>query len=489
MQRVRAVVPALAEAHAVAADRVEAEAVDETGGDLEPGGEHQEVEGELGAVDDGAGGGHLAHPATVGVDEVHVGEVERLEVLVVEADALAVLAVPGLQLLGGLGILDDLVDPPAEALHDLEVDRLELAPLLVGGRLALGVLAQHLPPAVPDQVAIGLLAGDDRGEVAGALGLPARRQRPEPRLVDGLLPADTDRRRRALEDVDLLRGPSELRDDLHRGGARADDADDLVGEPVHRVGGAPAGVRVVPAGRVEGLAGEAVDAVDARQLRLVHQAARRDEELRADPVAPLRRDVPPVRGVVPLERFDLGLEERVLVEPEVLAEQLAVTEDLGRARVLLGRHVAGLLEQRQVDRGVHVAHAAGVAVPVPRAAEVGRLLDDPEAGDAAAHEVDAREHPREPAAEDDHVDVLDDRVADVVGVGPGVAVEVVLLQALVLGQALVSQSLGALGLVARLGGFDRRRIGPGHGRASGRGSSVRRLNVRPDGSSGPAATP
>ena len=44
--------------------------------------------------------------------------------------------------------------------------------------------------------------------------------------------AHVDRRRGALEDVELLRPLAEVRDALDRGGAGADDADALVGQPV-----------------------------------------------------------------------------------------------------------------------------------------------------------------------------------------------------------------------------------------------------------------
>ena len=64
----------------------------------------------------------------VGVDEVRARLVERLQVLVVEARPLAQLAVPGLQLLRGLGVLDDRVDAGADLLHLLEVGVLERRP-------------------------------------------------------------------------------------------------------------------------------------------------------------------------------------------------------------------------------------------------------------------------------------------------------------------------------------------------------------------------
>ena len=148
---------------------IEAEPADEPGRDLEPGREDEQVERVLHAVDHRTGRRHLAHTSTVGVDEVHVREVERLEVLVVEAQPLAVLAVPGLELLRGRRVLDDLVDSAAERLHHLEVDRLELGPLLFGRGDALRVDPHRRGPPVVHHVAVGQVAGDDLGEVAGAL--------------------------------------------------------------------------------------------------------------------------------------------------------------------------------------------------------------------------------------------------------------------------------------------------------------------------------
>ena len=145
----------------------------------------------------------------------------------------------------------------------------------------------------------------------------------------------------------------------------------------------------------------------------------------------------------------------MVVEPEVATEQLGVSEDLRGARVLLGGHVARLLEQREVDGGIDVAHATRVAVPVPGATEVGRLLDDAEVGDAALDEVDPGEHPGPPPAEDDDLHVLDHWVPGEIGVGPRVPVEVVVAEGLVLGEAFTPEPLGPLGLVALLGRFDR----------------------------------
>src|SRR5215475_13686925 len=62
----------------------------------------------------------------VGVDETDRRQVESVEVLVVEARALAELAVPRLELLCGAGVLDDRVDPGTDLAHLLEVRVLEV---------------------------------------------------------------------------------------------------------------------------------------------------------------------------------------------------------------------------------------------------------------------------------------------------------------------------------------------------------------------------
>jgi hypothetical protein len=201
---------------------------------------------------------------------------------------------------------------------------------------------------------------------------------------------------------------------------------------------------------VERLAGEAVDALDGGELGLVHQAPGGHEELGTDPVASLGDQIPAVGVVVPGQRFDLGLEQGVLVEPEVAGQDLAVAEDLRGARVLLRRHVAGLLEQRQVDGGIHVAHAARVSVPVPGAAEVGRLVDDPEVRDPSADQVDGGQHAGPPAAQHHDVNVVRDRLAAEVGVGPRIPVEGVFVEGLVLAHPVVPEPLLPLDLVAGL---------------------------------------
>src|SRR5204863_7571458 len=123
-----------------------------------------------------------------------------------------------------------------------------------GGLAVLALLAhQHqqvaddVGPAVVDQVLLGEAAGDQGVEVVHPVLLPAGLQALSPRRIGGTVGAHVDGRGRALEDVELLRGRSDVRHALHGRGARADDADALVlqaGEVPVRIA---AGVAVIPA--------------------------------------------------------------------------------------------------------------------------------------------------------------------------------------------------------------------------------------------------
>ena len=103
--------------------------------------------------------------------------------------------------------------------------------------------------------------------------------------------------------------------------------------------------------------------------------------------------------------------QRVVVEVEPTGDRLAVLEDLRGERVLVLGDVPHLLEQRQVDVRLDVAHRARVAVPVPRAADVARLLDQPDAAVARLAQTGAHQETTEAAAHDRHLDVIEQRLA------------------------------------------------------------------------------
>ena len=228
-----------------------------------------------------AAAGDFVDALPVGVDQVHVGQVERRQVVVVEADPLAVLAPVRLELLGGLGILDDLVDPSPDGLHALEVGPLERLDLRLRVRGPLGVDPHQLGPAVMDEVHVRLRTGHRLGEVDDPLLLPPGFEALEPFDVGGLLITDAHGPRGALEDVELLGHTGDLWHHLHGGGTGADDADALVGQTVHRLRGTASGVAVVPAAGVEGLALEVLDPGDSRQLGFVQDTTGRSTPITA----------------------------------------------------------------------------------------------------------------------------------------------------------------------------------------------------------------
>ncbi len=93
--------------------------------------------------------------------------------------------------------------------------------------------------------------------------------------------------------------------------------------------------------------------------------------------------------------------------PNCVPMRSALRENFRCVRVLLGRSVTGLFEQRHVHHRRGVALRAGITVPVPRAAEVAAFLDD-------AHVANARfDQPR--TGHETGETAADERERDVIG--------------------------------------------------------------------------
>jgi hypothetical protein len=194
---------------------------------------------------------------------------------------------------------------------------------------------------------------------------------------------------------------------LNGRGAGADDADALVDKPGHRrAERIAAGIGVVPAAGVEGMPGEGLDARDAGQLGNMQRTGAEADELRGEDVAAVCAHGPTRPATVPGQALDLGVEQGVVVEAEMPADAPAVRQDLRRMRVLLGRPMAGLLEQRHVDHGRGVTLRAGVTVPVPGAAEITALLDDAHVLHAGLDQARSGHQPGESAADEGEGDVI-----------------------------------------------------------------------------------
>ena len=88
----------------------------------------------------------------------------------------------------------------------------------------------------------------------------------------------------------------------------------------------------------------------------------------------------------------------------MLRDALGIVADLGSLRVFPPGHEAGLLEERQIDVAFDIAGRSGIAVPVPRAAELAAFLDDADVVYARIAQPGAGKQAAEPAA--DHHDLL-----------------------------------------------------------------------------------
>ena len=188
------------------------------------------------------------------------------------------------------------------------------------------------------------------------------------------------------------------RDGLDRGGAGADDADALAGE-VH--------VRVRPVAGVIGRAREALQTREGRDLGARQAPGGHDAEAGRHVVAAVRLDVPPVRRLVEVRRGHARVELNVAAEIEAVGDVLDVPQDLGLGGIPL-RPAPFLLEL--VAEGVRVVHAldvaagAGIAVPIPGAADAAARFEDPR-GQAEAAQAVEHVQAGEPSADDDGVEV------------------------------------------------------------------------------------
>jgi hypothetical protein len=157
---------------------------------------------------------------------------------------------------------------------------------------------------------------------------------------------------------------------------------------------------------VETVAGERLDAGDPRQLGHVQRSGAGRDELGRELISPVGPHDPALLVRVPLQVSDLSVEERVVGQPVLLGDPLAVLEDLRGVHVPFRRHVPGLLQQRHVDHRGGVALRARVAVPVPGTAEAAALLHDPHILDARFPQPCAGHQPGEPAADEGEGDVV-----------------------------------------------------------------------------------
>jgi hypothetical protein len=157
----------------------------------------------------------------------------------------------------------------------------------------------------------------------------------------------------------------DLGDDLDCRGAGADHRHLLAGK---------LDTVVRPVKRMEGMALEAVHALEARQRRDRQQAERQDNEAGAERAAVGEAEPPGVGGLVVMSRVDTGVELHVAAQVELLGDMVQVAQVLGLAgEFFLPVPFVQELARERVAVGValRVEAATRVTIRVPGAAEVG----------------------------------------------------------------------------------------------------------------------
>ena len=342
---------------------------------VEAGGVDDDVELVLAGRRADAGRGDRLDRRLAQVDEVHVLLVEGGPVAGVDAEPLAADDLVGRELPGDVGVLDDLAQLLPHELRGQVVGRLVEQEVVVGaeeGEAAVAPSAARTLPGAPRRVtsradrSVRSHAGAERGRHEPVLGAELRvlgldllhRHR-----VERLVPRRHRVGGRALEHRELGGLLGDDRDRLDGRRAGADHAHPLAGE-VDALVGPRAGVVRRPL--------ERVGAGDLGRVGGAEAAGGHDDEAGRHVVALVGADAPGAGGLVEGGGRHLRLELDVLAEVEAVGDVVGVGEDLGLRGVALGPLpllLEVLVEAVGVLHALDVAARAGVAVPVPGAAD------------------------------------------------------------------------------------------------------------------------
>ena len=309
-------------------------------------------------------------------------------------------------------------------------------------------------PSVVGEVGLDWPAEHDRLEIVHPGFLPARLQIRRERGVGGAVATNPDRRRGALEHVHVLGRLGERRQALQPACPGPDQGDDLVAEIGERFAGPAPGEAVVPPRGVERAAGEVVHPRNGRQFHEIEDSDSQYVETAGQFVAPIGVDLPAAGIVVPHGFRDAGVEQGVGNQVEPVCDRLQMQAYFLAEGVAPAGDVVEFLKHGQVLIRLDVAHHAGIPVPVPGAPDAPGLVDDPDALDARLAQMRTRENSGDTTADDDHVGVVDDRLALGVrgeGIGP-VAGRVLISGQIADGGAAWNEALVALREVLRMHG-------------------------------------
>src|ERR1700733_3781813 len=295
-------------------------------------------------------------------------------------------------------------------LHDLEVDLLSAARDLPARHAGVDrwIVDDRIivRPPVVHLVDLDGTAHHDRLEVVHSGALPTRFEVLAEISFGGTVAPFAYGRGGALEHVQVLCRFGQRRHGLDAARPGAEKGDDLVLQAGERVVGPATGVLVVPACRVERVAGEVLHALDGRQLHEVEDANGQDVPATVDLVAAMGADAPARQVLVPLRMRDSGVEEGVVRQAVPLGDPIEVTPDLVSRRVAACGDVVELLEHRHVDVRLDVTHDTGVAIPVPGSPDATGLVDDADALDSGLPEVGTDEDTGDAAPHDDDIDLV-----------------------------------------------------------------------------------
>ena len=173
----------------------------------------------------------------------------------------------------------------------------------------------------------------------------------------------------ALEHDELRGRPGDHRDRLHAGRSSADDSDPLAREVD--------GLLRPPRGVID-LTREVGDAGNIGRVGHRQAAGRHDDEAGAQPVAAIGLDDPAPARLVEGRAGDPGVELDQLAQVEPVGREPGVAQNLLLAGVPVGPAPFAAQLRRPavgVEQAGHVAACAGIAIPVPGAADVRSRLD------------------------------------------------------------------------------------------------------------------